>query len=172
MRWLRLFGFLVREQYAQISVLHGIFECCDGWGVGTPKRQCAVMAWRPKIAGAVARGTKQGTGAFCFSQKTGFCFVGGFDTTIYGFKFLYPWSALGVHHSMDIYRVLFKCVVYAVGKAFCKYDLYFTVAFLEVFGALRYPLQFIVQPIEEFEGQPFFFFFVPFKDLGYIKFRP
>jgi len=42
-RWLRLFVFLVCEQYAQISVFHRIFECCDCWSVGTPKKQCAVI---------------------------------------------------------------------------------------------------------------------------------
>lgn len=37
-----------------------------------------------KTTEVVARGTKQNTGAFCFSQKTGFCFVGVISLSFFG----------------------------------------------------------------------------------------
>nr|MUH40253.1 hypothetical protein [Zobellia laminariae] len=68
--------FFGAERYAQISVFHRIFECRDCRSVGTPKKQCAVIAWQAKTACAVASGTKQNTGAFCFSAKNWVLFCG------------------------------------------------------------------------------------------------
>jgi len=44
-------------------------SAAKGWCVGSSKKQCAVIAWRSKIACAMASGTTQRTEGFCSFAK-------------------------------------------------------------------------------------------------------